>query len=73
MEVAQSLQEVRRSGLTFAPEAGSERLRRVINKGLTDEDIFQTVEKLFFGMEGSKTLFHDWSSRRKGRGHKRYR
>jgi len=47
VEVAQSLQEVRRSGLTFAPEAGSERLRRVINKGLTDEDIFQTVEKTF--------------------------
>ncbi len=45
--IAQSLQEVRRSGLTFAPEAGSERLRRVINKGLTDEDIFQTVGKTF--------------------------
>ncbi len=47
VEVARSLQEVRRSGLTFAPEAGSERLRRAINKGLTDEDIFQTVEKTF--------------------------
>ena len=47
VEVARSLQEVRRSGLTFAPEAGSERLRRAINKGLTDEDIFRTVEKTF--------------------------
>ena len=33
----------RRSGLTFAPEGGSERLRRVINKGVSEEDLIRTV------------------------------
>ena len=33
----------RRSGLTFAPEGGSERMRRVINKGVTEEDLIRTV------------------------------
>jgi radical SAM family uncharacterized protein len=35
---------MKKTGLTFAPEAGSERLRRVINKGISDEDILQTLE-----------------------------
>jgi radical SAM family uncharacterized protein len=34
----------KKTGLTFAPEAGSERLRRVINKGISDEEILQTLE-----------------------------
>ena len=34
----------RKTGLTFAPEAGSERLRRVINKGISDDDVLQTLE-----------------------------
>ena len=34
----------RKTGLTFAPEAGSERLRRVINKDLTDEDLFNALK-----------------------------
>ena len=38
-ELMQKLNSVRRSGLTFAPEAGSQRLRNVINKGLTEEVI----------------------------------
>src|SRR3712207_9542550 len=33
----------RRSGLTFAPEGGSERMRRVINKMVTEEDLIRTV------------------------------
>lgn len=33
------VQDVKKSSLTFAPEAGSQRLRDVINKGLTEEDI----------------------------------
>src|SRR5258707_8957416 len=33
----------RRSGLTFAPEGGSERLRKVINKTVTEEDLIRTV------------------------------
>lgn len=47
LNVARSLQTVRKSGLTFAPEAGTERMRRIINKGLTDADIFQTLETAF--------------------------
>lgn len=47
VELARNLQRVRKSGLTFAPEAGTERLRRVINKNLTDQEIFLTVEKVF--------------------------
>ena len=38
-EVAEKLQRVRQTGLTFAPEAGSQRLRDVINKNITEEDI----------------------------------
>jgi radical SAM family uncharacterized protein len=38
--LAQKLQRVRKTGLTFAPEAGTERLRRIINKGVTEEDLF---------------------------------
>lgn len=37
----------RRSGLTFAPEGGSERMRRVINKNVTEEDLLRTVAAAF--------------------------
>lgn len=46
-ELAARFQGERKSGLTFAPEAGTERLRRVINKNLTDEQIMQTAEAAF--------------------------
>lgn len=42
-EVAEKLQHVRQTGLTFAPEAGTQRLRDVINKNVTEEDIFAAV------------------------------
>lgn len=35
------VQDVRKSSLTFAPEAGTQRMRNVINKGLTEDDIFK--------------------------------
>ncbi len=38
------LKRVRKSSLTFAPEAGTERLRRVINKDISEDDLFRTVE-----------------------------
>ncbi len=38
---------IRRTGATLAPEAGTERLRRVINKGVTEEDLILHVQKLF--------------------------
>jgi radical SAM-linked protein len=43
LEVAEAVQSVRKSTLTFAPEAGTPRLRDVINKNLTDEEIFNAV------------------------------
>src|SRR5699024_1031650 len=39
LDVMSKVQDVRKSSLTFAPEAGSQRMRNVINKGLTEEDI----------------------------------
>ena len=43
IEVAQAVQQVRKSTLTFAPEAGTERLRAVINKNLTEAEIMKAV------------------------------
>ena len=45
----QKLQTVRKSGLTFAPEAGTQRLRDVINKNLTEEEILTTCTNTFSG------------------------
>lgn len=49
VELMRSVQKVRRSGLTFAPEAGSQRLRDVINKNVTREDILATCRTAFEG------------------------
>lgn len=58
VDLAARLESVRRGSLTFAPEAGTERLRRVINKGLSDEDILRTVESTFrHGWERVKLYF----------------
>lgn len=43
VELSAQIQKVRKSGLTFAPEAGTDRLRRVINKNVTDEDIIEAT------------------------------
>ena len=48
-ELMQKLQTVRKSGLTFAPEAGTQRLRDVINKNLTEEEILTTCANAFSG------------------------
>ena len=48
-ELMQKLQTLRKSGLTFAPEAGSQRLRDVINKNLTEEEILTTCTLAFSG------------------------
>jgi radical SAM family uncharacterized protein len=47
VELAELFQGVRRSGLTFAPEAGSQRLRDVINKKITEEDLLQAAEAAY--------------------------
>ena len=43
IELAHKMQAVRKSGLTFAPEAGTQRLRDVINKGVTEENLLEAV------------------------------
>ena len=48
-ELMQKLQTGKKSGLTFAPEAGTQRLRDVINKNLTEEEILSTCENAFSG------------------------
>lgn len=47
VDVMQKVQDVNKSSITFAPEAGTQRMRNVINKGLTDEDILDGAGKAF--------------------------
>lgn len=49
LDVMSKVQDVRKSSLTFAPEAGSQRLRNVINKGLTEEIILEGAGQAFEG------------------------
>ncbi len=46
-ELVEKLNKVRRSGLTFAPEAGTQRLRDVINKNVTEEEVIKTCTMAF--------------------------
>ncbi|NLG92294.1 MAG: TIGR03960 family B12-binding radical SAM protein, partial [Clostridiales bacterium] len=48
-ELMAKIKSVRRSGLTFAPEAGTQRLRDVINKNVTEEELLKTVKTAFKG------------------------
>ena len=47
IDLAHKMQQVRKSGLTFAPEAGTQRLRDVINKGVTEEDLMTACGAAF--------------------------
>lgn len=47
IDVLKEIEKVRKSGLTFAPEAGSQRLRDVINKGVNEEDLITAVNHAF--------------------------
>ncbi len=49
LDVMSKVQDIKKSSLTFAPEAGSQRLRDVINKGLTEEDILHGAGLAFDG------------------------
>ena len=49
LDVMSKVQDIKKSSLTFAPEAGSQRLRDVINKGLTEEDILHGTKEAFLG------------------------
>ncbi len=46
-DLASQVMQVKKTGFTLAPEVGSDRLRRIINKDLTNEDLFKAVEGLF--------------------------
>ena len=46
-DIMEQVKRVRKTGFTLAPEAGSERLRRVINKGITEEDLIATCTEAF--------------------------
>lgn len=57
-KVLDEIQGYRKSGLTFAPEAGSQRLRNIINKNITEEDIYGAVEQAIgLGWETIKLYF----------------
>ncbi len=57
MELMQKVQKVRKSGLTFAPEAGTQRLRDVINKNITEEDLINASQMAFSGGYGTIKLY----------------
>lgn len=54
IDLAQKMQQMRKSGLTFAPEAGTQRMRDVINKGVTEENLMEATSAAF--KNGWKTV-----------------
>lgn len=57
IDLMKKVQKVRKSGLTFAPEAGSQRLRDAINKGVCEEDLFNSAKIAFEGGWSSLKLY----------------
>ena len=58
MDIMQRVQRVRKSGLTFAPEAGTQRMRDVINKNVTEEELLESCKIAFSGgWNGVKLYF----------------
>ena len=58
MEIMEKLQKVRKSGLTFAVEGGSQRLRDAINKNVTEDDLLHTCAIAFAGGWNSVKLYY---------------
>ncbi|MGI6036194.1 MAG: TIGR03960 family B12-binding radical SAM protein [Limnochordia bacterium] len=57
-ELAEEIRKMRKTSLTFAPEAGTQRLRDVVNKNITEEDLLRGVEAAFAaGWDGVKLYF----------------
>lgn len=56
-ELARQLRKVRKSGLTFAPEAGTQRIRDVINKNITEEEVLRACRLAFEGGYTSVKLY----------------
>lgn len=57
LDLMNKVQKVRKSGITFAPEAGTQRLRDVINKNITEENIMESTARLFAGGWGNVKLY----------------
>lgn len=58
VDLAKQIQRVRKTSLTFAPEAGTQRLRDVINKGVTEQNLMEATEGAFrAGWKGVKLYF----------------
>ncbi len=57
IDLMKRVQKVRKTGLTFAPEAGSQRLRDIINKNITEEDLLNTCRIAFEGGWNSVKLY----------------
>jgi len=57
LELMKKVQKVRKTGITFAPEAGTQRMRDVINKNITEENILNSVRMLFAGGWTSVKLY----------------
>ena len=58
MEIMERLQKVRKSGLTFAVEGGSQRLRDAVNKNVTEEDVLHTCSIAFAGGWNTVKLYY---------------
>ena len=57
MELMEKVQKVRKSSLTFAPEAGTQRMRDVINKNITEENLLSSAKMAFEGGYSSIKLY----------------
>ena len=57
MDLMEKVQKVRKSSLTFAPEAGTQRMRDVINKGITEDDLLSSSKMAFEGGYSSIKLY----------------
>ena len=74
VRLAALTQERRKTGLTFAPEAGSQRLRDVINKGVTDDDLLQHGPgRVRDRLATHQAVLHDGPAHRDRRGHRGHR
>jgi radical SAM family uncharacterized protein/radical SAM-linked protein len=56
-ELLDEIKQVRATGLTFAPEAGSQRMRDVVNKNVTEEQLLETAERVFSRGWGKMKLY----------------
>ena len=68
------IEQVRATGLTFAPEAGTQRMRDVVNKNVTEEQLIETAERVFSrGWAKMKLYFMIGLPTEDGRGRARHR